>query len=66
MATSNEIQVKIKAIEDKIEYMDEVANDAANLQYYGLARAARSEASMAKSELRGIRLCFPNVPPSKS
>jgi hypothetical protein len=66
MTTSNEIQVKIKAIEEKVKYMDAVANDAANLQYYGLARAARSEASMAKSELRGIKLCFPDVPHSES
>jgi hypothetical protein len=66
MTTNNKIQVVIKAIEAKIKYMDTVANDAVDLQYYGLARAACNEASMAKSELRIIKLSLPDNPCSIS
>lgn len=55
MDTKLTIEQQISFFEDKANYMDETAKDAANLKYWSLAKFARNESAIARGEIRGLK-----------
>jgi hypothetical protein len=62
MEKSIELCDQIKVLESKVAYMHCVADDAANKNYWALARFCRNEKQIAMSELRGINNALKGMP----
>lgn len=62
MEKTFELSEVIKTLEGKAAYLQDIADDAANKNYWALARFCRNEKQIAMSELRGINNALKGFP----
>lgn len=54
MAKKDELTDKLKYLNDKVEWSNKVADDAAEHKFFDVAKYLRNTAQLAKSQIYGI------------